>query len=140
MNEGIVPPITAADVKPFKRQMEFTIMQDAAKTLRERGEQYEGKHAENNLATIADFWNVYLNRRRELNSGKNIPLKAADVAHMMIYVKLSRLLSTDNVHHDSKVDIVGYTELINRHTVVGYKEPNDIAGGFHTQLVYTATR
>jgi hypothetical protein len=59
-----------------------------------------------NLQVIADFWTTYLNSTaRELS--------AEDVCNMMVLLKVARLANTPG-HHDSLVDICGYTALVER--------------------------
>lgn len=63
-----------------------------------------------NLRIIADYWNTYL-------IGKGFDflegLDYDDVCNMMVLVKLARLGNTPG-HHDSLVDICGYTALQER--------------------------
>lgn len=58
---------------------------------------------EDSFATIADFWNTYLRRRKLLVAD----MTATDVTHLMILFKMGRL--AENPHHkDSRLDIPGY--------------------------------
>ena len=58
---------------------------------------------ENNFQRIADRWTVNLK-----NKGVNFIFSANDVWSFMVDMKLARLAETPG-HHDSFVDIVGYT-------------------------------
>lgn len=61
-----------------------------------------------NLQSIAQFWQVYLERK---NPG--VPLNEitmADVCQMMVLLKAARLLNSPN-HLDSMVDQCGYIAL-----------------------------
>lgn len=61
----------------------------------ERDEQYG--NPEDNFATIAALWSVYLDQ----------PISSSEVAAMMVLLKLARLRGNPK-HADSWVDIAGY--------------------------------
>ena len=65
-----------------------------------------------NLRVIADFWENYLHARGLWNTDAH-GLTAEDVCHMMVLLKVARLANTPG-HHDSMVDICGYTALVER--------------------------
>lgn len=56
-----------------------------------------------NLRAIAEFWSTYLDH----------PVTYQDVCNMMVLMKVARLKNTPG-HHDSLVDIAGYTALQDR--------------------------
>lgn len=62
-------------------------------------------HPEENFDTIANLWAVYLTRA--FSARQQVSITPADVAQMMILVKVARLANTPN-HFDSLVDIAGY--------------------------------
>ena len=80
-----------------------TTIADKAKEIvygdRERTYGHPGK----NLKVIADLWSTYLSTQ----------ISAQDVCNMMILLKVARLRN-DPEHEDSKVDIIGYTLLMER--------------------------
>lgn len=60
---------------------------------------------ENNFAIIAMFWNDYL----YAVTGERIAITPADVASMMVLLKVARVATaTDNVSADSFIDAAGY--------------------------------
>lgn len=71
---------------------------------------------EDNFATIADLWETYLGRCKDVN----IAITPDDVAAMMILLKVARL-AWDNTHEDSWVDIAGYAACGNE-IVQSYKQ------------------
>ena len=56
-----------------------------------------------NMAVIAGMWSAYL----------GVEVTSKDVCNLMICLKVARLRNTPD-HHDSKVDIVGYSLLRER--------------------------
>lgn len=62
-----------------------------------------------NLQIIADYWATYLSS----NGYPEKALTAEDVCNMMVLLKVARLGNTPG-HHDSLVDICGYTALSER--------------------------
>lgn len=82
------------------------LLDTAAKiTNGERQEHYGTP--EDNFATIAAFWNAYIERAITARQDKCIGLNSADVAAMMILLKVARL-GADIKHSDSWIDIAGY--------------------------------
>lgn len=71
---------------------------DPAEVVAERQRAYG--HPSDNLGRTAALWDAYL-------SGLDRQLEAADVAAMMVLLKVARLAFTP-VHVDSWVDIQGY--------------------------------
>lgn len=79
-----------------------TVLQEAAALIDgDRAEQY-GDPRES-FARIAEMWTGYL----------GVGITPADVAHMMILLKVSRAKTTPG-HRDSLVDIAGYAALAER--------------------------
>ena len=64
-----------------------------------------------NLRAIAELWTGWLRARGALNPGINLNFE--DAAMMMALVKVARL-AHDPGHEDSKVDLAGYTYLMDR--------------------------
>ena len=62
---------------------------------------------EDGFALIARLWNSYLVAKLEARNGDGVAIEPADVAAMMIMLKLSRIAVTPG-HADSWVDIAGY--------------------------------
>lgn len=82
------------------------LLETAAKiTAGEREDHYGSP--EDNFATIAAFWNAYIERVVTARKESCVGLNAADVAAMMILLKVARL-GADQYHLDSWVDIAGY--------------------------------
>lgn len=71
------------------------LLETALKATTERGQEY-GK-PEDNFATIARLWRVYL----------DTPINAHDVAMMMVLFKVARSKANPG-HTDNLVDIAGY--------------------------------
>ena len=80
--------------KPILEEAHETIYGDREKTYGDPSK---------NLRNIASFWSTYL--------GKEITY--GDVCNMMVLMKVARLVNTPG-HHDSLVDIAGYTALQDR--------------------------
>ena len=59
-----------------------------------------------NFDNIAQLWNVILGKKTLKE-----PLSCADVAMMMVALKLARLMNEPD-HEDSQVDICGYAALM----------------------------
>lgn len=57
---------------------------------------------------IADFWNVYLKRKRD-NGCNNLDLDRVDVANMLELMKMSRLAYSRK--HDSALDKAAYADF-----------------------------
>lgn len=73
--------------------------------LKNRADTY-GK-PENGFGLIARLWNSYLVAKVNASNGDGIMLSPADVAAMMVMLKISRIAATPS-HEDSWVDIAGY--------------------------------
>ena len=71
------------------------LLEKAIEATNDRGDTY-GK-PEDNFATIASFWSVYL----------GTPINAHDVAMMMVLFKVARDKANPG-HTDNLVDIAGY--------------------------------
>ena len=71
------------------------LLEKAMQATAERGQEY-GK-PQDNFATIASFWSVYL----------GTPINAHDVAMMMVLFKVARSKANPG-HADNLVDIAGY--------------------------------
>ena len=63
-----------------------------------------------NLRIVADYWNTYLSSKWSDFCGM---LDYDDVCNLMVLLKIARLGNTPG-HHDSLVDICGYTALQDR--------------------------
>ncbi len=90
------------------KRAEKSILDIADEVIYGDREQTYGSPAKN-LQIIADYWMTYLR-------SKNYPekaLTAEDVCNMMVLLKVARLGNTPG-HHDSLVDICGYTALSER--------------------------
>jgi hypothetical protein len=75
----------------------------AARTIQERGNDYGA--VEENWETAAQLWNACLRRKLKCD------LSAADVALLLILLKVSRLANSPD-HLDSQLDICGYSALM----------------------------
>lgn len=62
-------------------------------------------HPARNFQRTADLWNGYLSALGHFD----VDLSVLDVSHMMILLKMARLMETPT-HRDSHVDIAGYAE------------------------------
>ena len=60
-------------------------------------------HPRDNFQRTADLWNGYMDAR----DPSRVDFDATDVAHMMILLKMARLIETPD-HRDSYVDMAGY--------------------------------
>lgn len=73
--------------------------------LQNRADAY-GK-PEDGFGLIARLWNSYLFAKVKASNGEGVMITSADVAAMMVMLKLSRIAVTPS-HADSWVDIAGY--------------------------------
>ena len=80
------------------------VLDTAKEVVAERGKSYGAP--KENFERIAALWNTVLG-----DETLKEPLNAADVAMMMICLKLARLTATPD-HEDSMVDICGYAALM----------------------------
>ena len=79
-----------------------SVLEEAHETIYGDREQTYGDPGKN-LRTIASMWSAYLDK----------DVTYQDVCNMMVLMKVARLKNTPN-HHDSLVDIAGYTALQDR--------------------------
>lgn len=80
------------------------ILNEAKNCICGKREQEYG-NPENNFATIAKFWSIYLAASHP-ESLSSIPITAKDVAIMMSLLKIARIAAGNNP--DSFVDLAGY--------------------------------
>jgi len=85
--------------QPGNRKRE--LLEAAIKTVADRGVPYGG--VEDNFARIARLWKMHLLNR----FGSAPALNSADVAMMMVLMKIARLENQPN-HPDSWTDVAGY--------------------------------
>ena len=88
--------------------MKKTILQEAQEIIHGDREQTYGNPGVN-LENIAALWTVFLEKRHNVI----VSLAADDVAHMMIYMKMARLMHSPR-HRDSLVDVAGYVGLVDK--------------------------
>lgn len=82
-----------------------TILSEAERVIcNDRQDQYG--NAEDSFQLIANFWNVYLQRKLD---GPSV-ITPYDVARMMTLLKLARSM-TNPMHQDNDIDICGYTAI-----------------------------
>jgi Domain of unknown function (DUF6378) len=93
-------------------------MLDLAKEIVTRDRQNDYGTAEENFGTIAEFWSTYL---RAKYRSWDIELTPADVAAMMVMMKVSRI-TTSPRKEDNWVDIAGYAAC-------GAEVTHDSSGG-----------
>lgn len=86
--------------KPLRSDRQRLLEEAIGTICRDRNEEYGGP--ESSFQTIADFWNVY-NQRRQPG-----PITPGDVALMMDLMKTARLC-TNPKHTDSVRDKAGYS-------------------------------
>ena len=83
----------------------FQVLAAAEATVKDREGDYGSPRK--NFERIAALWNVILAGKL----GHDYEISAADVAMMMVAVKLARLIETPD-HDDSAVDLAGYAALL----------------------------
>ena len=83
----------------------FQVLAAAEAAVKARAEDYGSP--EQNFERIAALWNVILDDKL----GDDHEISAADVAMMMVAVKLARLIESPD-HEDSAVDLAGYAALL----------------------------
>ena len=76
----------------------------------------------NNHAEIAEFWNIFLDKK--LNPMASIT--ADDVAIMMILLKISRHTQGDKNNMDNFVDMAGYAAIAGDIVLGGKNDKKDI--------------
>jgi len=86
----------------------------AEATVKDREEHYG--NPQQNFERIAALWNVILAGKLYKDTHSQLlnfscQISAADVAMMMIGIKLARLIETPD-HQDSAVDLAGYAALL----------------------------
>lgn len=86
--------------------METETILDAAKRLTSNDRQADYDHPTPNHERIAALWNAYLAIRKDSRS----PISAADVATMMILLKIAR--NVFKPKEDSIIDIAGYARCL----------------------------
>lgn len=99
MEEDPFGPVPQLVVEPLTR--ESCLAKARSAITGERNAAYGSP--EDNFSTIAAMWTAYANRR-----GIKCEFGSADVAAMMILVKVARIANTID-HGDSYVDICGYS-------------------------------
>jgi hypothetical protein len=101
MSSKPIPPGTTVAASECER---------VAHIIKERSGTHGDAHA--NLEDIARRWSNYLNKvHQELSEGTSVRLSAADVAYMMVEMKLSRATYGDNAELDHPRDIIGYAAI-----------------------------
>lgn len=106
--DGIADATEATEVTESVKTPREVIL-DAAKLIvtGERGKQYG--RPEDNFGIIAKLWEVYLTDRC-VDGGSEVTLNPEDVAIMMSFLKIARIMSGDYVR-DSFIDACGYLAL-----------------------------
>lgn len=87
-----------------------TAMEEAARIVSGARRNAYG-HPEDNFQRIADLWTAYLKGDKDQRFGLSPHMLPQDVAHLMILMKIARLLESPK-HRDSVVDIIGYAACI----------------------------
>jgi hypothetical protein len=85
----------------------YQVLAAAEAAVKHRDDDYGSP--QKNFERIAALWNVIL--AEKLGHDYDYEISAADVAMMMVAVKLSRLIETPD-HDDSAVDLAGYAALL----------------------------
>lgn len=88
----------------------MSVLQEAERIIYGDREKTYGEPGKN-LATIADFWSTYVNRKYDVG----ILFDYHDVCAMMRLLKEARLINQPG-HLDSLIDICGYAALEERVT------------------------
>lgn len=83
----------------------YQVLATAEAAIKDREGSYGSP--QENFERIAALWNVILAAKL----GKEHEISAADVAMMMVSIKLARLIETPD-HFDSAVDLAGYAALL----------------------------
>ena len=83
----------------------YQVLAAAEATVKDREGDYGSPRK--NFERIAALWNVILAGKL----GEEHEISAADVAMMMVSIKLARLIETPD-HDDSAVDLAGYAALL----------------------------
>lgn len=91
-------------------QKSNTVLEEALSIVFGAREKAYG-HPRDDFARIASLWNGYMGGKFGVT-----PFTATDVPHMMVLLKMARLMETPD-HRDSIVDIAGYAATAAR--VVG---------------------
>ena len=85
----------------------FKVLAEAEAATKDREGDYGSPRK--NFERIAAIWNVIL--AEKFGDDYDYEISAADVAMMMVAVKLARLIETPD-HDDSAVDLAGYAALL----------------------------
>lgn len=104
----------------------------AKAVLKDRGNQHGG--AENSFAMIGELWGTYVrhatHHRSSFGADQTVPvdyvrISPADVAQMMVMLKISRSVYGDPTQQDHFVDEIGYSALAGALTASehGVKKP-----------------
>lgn len=91
------------------RDVARRILFDADKTISKDRPGVHGS-AENSFQMIGDMWTVYL-KHTILSRTAVMPITAADVAQMMVLLKIARSVYGDPMNADNYVDAAGYSAL-----------------------------
>jgi Domain of unknown function (DUF6378) len=75
--------------------------------------QRSGTHGDafKNLEDIARRWSLYISKAKSGNDYFKLELTVADVAYMMVEMKLSRATYGDNAEVDHFMDMIGYAGI-----------------------------
>jgi hypothetical protein len=85
----------------------YQVLAAAEAAVKDRDDDYGSP--QKNFERIAAIWNVIL--AEKLGQDYDYEISAADVAMMMIGIKLARLIESPD-HQDSAVDAAGYAALL----------------------------
>lgn len=92
------------EIEDTKMHNRSTILSEAERVItKDRQDQYG--NAEDSFSIIADYWNVYLSKKRIEDK-----ITPYDVARMMTLLKIARSISNP-MHQDNDIDICGYTAI-----------------------------
>lgn len=89
--------------KQEKITREYILREAARIVCEDRNEQYG--EPENSFRVIAAFWETYV-RERCVSMGADVCIEPADVAMMMVLLKVARTI--DGTKADTYIDIAGY--------------------------------
>ena len=93
--------------------MPAPVLEEAHNVIYGEREQTYGDPGKN-LRIIAEYWTTYLVSRGIIDANEPYDmLTYDDICNLMVLMKIARLGNTP-LHHDSMVDICGYTALADR--------------------------